>query len=64
MAFGSGGWYRRGALVRAGLTGDMRVLDVAIGNLAAAGFERPRRHLVPGVLAEDTAGARAGGAGA
>ena len=31
MAFGSGGWYRRQALVRAGLRPGMRVLDVAVG---------------------------------
>ena len=31
MAFGSGSWYRRRALVRAGLAPGMRVLDVAIG---------------------------------
>jgi demethylmenaquinone methyltransferase/2-methoxy-6-polyprenyl-1,4-benzoquinol methylase len=31
MAFGSGGWYRRCALGRAGLTAGMRVVDVAIG---------------------------------
>lgn len=31
MAFGSGSWYRRQALKRAGLAGGMRVLDVATG---------------------------------
>ena len=31
MAFGSGAWYRRRALGRAGLTAGMRVLDVAMG---------------------------------
>jgi demethylmenaquinone methyltransferase/2-methoxy-6-polyprenyl-1,4-benzoquinol methylase len=31
MAFGSGSWYRREALARAGLAHGMRVLDVAIG---------------------------------
>jgi len=31
MALGSGSWYRRMALGRAGLTAGMRVLDVAIG---------------------------------
>ena len=31
MALGSGSWYRRQALLRAGLTKGMRVLDVAIG---------------------------------
>src|SRR5881296_97650 len=31
MALGSGSWYRRQALRRAGLTKAMRVLDVAIG---------------------------------
>jgi demethylmenaquinone methyltransferase/2-methoxy-6-polyprenyl-1,4-benzoquinol methylase len=31
MALGSGSWYRRQALVRAGLAQGMRVLDVAIG---------------------------------
>lgn len=31
MAFGSGPWYRRRALVRAGLRSGMRVLDVAMG---------------------------------
>ena len=31
MAFGSGAWYRRRALVRSGLSSGMRVLDVAIG---------------------------------
>jgi demethylmenaquinone methyltransferase/2-methoxy-6-polyprenyl-1,4-benzoquinol methylase len=31
MAFGSGSWYRRQALKRAGLERGMRVLDVAIG---------------------------------
>jgi demethylmenaquinone methyltransferase/2-methoxy-6-polyprenyl-1,4-benzoquinol methylase len=31
MALGSGSWYRRQALRRAGLTAGMRVLDVAIG---------------------------------
>jgi demethylmenaquinone methyltransferase / 2-methoxy-6-polyprenyl-1,4-benzoquinol methylase len=31
MAFGSGPWYRRQALLRAGLAPGMRVLDVAVG---------------------------------
>jgi len=31
MAFGSGSWYRRQALTRAGLASGMRVLDVAVG---------------------------------
>jgi demethylmenaquinone methyltransferase/2-methoxy-6-polyprenyl-1,4-benzoquinol methylase len=31
LALGSGSWYRRQALLRAGLTQGMRVLDVAIG---------------------------------
>jgi demethylmenaquinone methyltransferase/2-methoxy-6-polyprenyl-1,4-benzoquinol methylase len=31
MAFGSGSWYRREALKRAGLVAGMRVLDVAVG---------------------------------
>jgi demethylmenaquinone methyltransferase / 2-methoxy-6-polyprenyl-1,4-benzoquinol methylase len=31
MAFGSGPWYRRRALIRAGLKPGMRVLDVAMG---------------------------------
>src|SRR2546428_14161610 len=31
MALGSGSWYRRQALRRAGLAAGMRVLDVAIG---------------------------------
>ena len=31
MALGSGSWYRRGALERAGLGAGMRVLDVAMG---------------------------------
>ncbi len=31
LAFGSGAWYRRRALVRAGLKPGMRVLDVAMG---------------------------------
>src|SRR5688500_11264303 len=31
MALGSGSWYRRQALIRAGLTSGMRALDVAIG---------------------------------
>ena len=31
MAFGSGPWYRRRALIRAGLEPGMRVLDVAMG---------------------------------
>jgi len=31
MAFGSGPWYRRRALVRSGLAGGMTVLDVAVG---------------------------------
>ena len=31
MAFGSGSWYRRQALLRARLTPGMRVLDVAVG---------------------------------
>ena len=31
MSFGSGSWYRRQALVRAGLQHGMRVLDVAVG---------------------------------
>ena len=31
MAFGTGSWYRRQALQRAGLTAGMRVLDVAVG---------------------------------
>lgn len=31
LAFGSGSWYRRGALRRAGLAPGMRMLDVAVG---------------------------------
>lgn len=31
LAFGTGSWYRRSALTRAGLTRGMRVLDVAVG---------------------------------
>jgi demethylmenaquinone methyltransferase/2-methoxy-6-polyprenyl-1,4-benzoquinol methylase len=31
LAFGTGAWYRRQALLRAGLTPGMRMLDVAIG---------------------------------
>ena len=31
LAFGSGAWYRRQALLRAGLAPGMRVLDVAVG---------------------------------
>jgi demethylmenaquinone methyltransferase/2-methoxy-6-polyprenyl-1,4-benzoquinol methylase len=31
MAFGSGSWYRRGALIRAGLSTGMRVLDIGVG---------------------------------
>lgn len=31
LAFGSGSWYRRQALVRAGLASGMRMLDVAVG---------------------------------
>ena len=31
MSFGSGNWYRRKALLRAGLAKDMQVLDVATG---------------------------------
>src|SRR5687768_10430333 len=31
MSFGSGSWYRRQALLRAGMTRGMRVLDVAVG---------------------------------
>lgn len=31
LAFGSGGWYRRRALARAGLKSGMQVLDVAMG---------------------------------
>jgi demethylmenaquinone methyltransferase/2-methoxy-6-polyprenyl-1,4-benzoquinol methylase len=31
MALGSGAWYRRQALLRAGLSAGMRVLDVAVG---------------------------------
>src|SRR5262245_14649409 len=31
MALGSGRWYRRRALVRAGLAHEMEVLDVAVG---------------------------------
>src|SRR5687768_14251801 len=31
MSFGSGSWYRRQALLRAGLVRGMRVLDVAVG---------------------------------
>ena len=31
LSFGSGSWYRRGALVRAGLAPGMKVLDVAVG---------------------------------
>jgi demethylmenaquinone methyltransferase/2-methoxy-6-polyprenyl-1,4-benzoquinol methylase len=31
LAFGSGGWYRRQALQRAGLAPGMRMLDVAVG---------------------------------
>jgi demethylmenaquinone methyltransferase/2-methoxy-6-polyprenyl-1,4-benzoquinol methylase len=31
VSFGTGAWYRRQALLRAGLTPGMRVLDVAVG---------------------------------
>ncbi|MGH8698651.1 MAG: class I SAM-dependent methyltransferase, partial [Burkholderiales bacterium] len=31
LAFGSGSWYRRQALLRAGLAPGMRMLDVAVG---------------------------------
>ncbi|MDH3321247.1 MAG: class I SAM-dependent methyltransferase [Betaproteobacteria bacterium] len=31
LAFGSGSWYRRQALLRSGLAGGMRMLDVAVG---------------------------------
>lgn len=31
LGFGSGSWYRRGALLRAGLAAGMRMLDVAVG---------------------------------
>lgn len=36
MAFGSGAWYRRNALQRAGLQEGMKVLDVAVGTGAVA----------------------------
>lgn len=36
IAFGSGGWYRRWALGRAGLRPGMRLLDVAVGTGAVA----------------------------
>lgn len=36
MAFGSGAWYRRNALRRAGLQKGMKVLDVAVGTGAVA----------------------------
>jgi len=39
MSLGSGGWYRRMALVRAGLRKGMNVLDVAIGTGPVAGSE-------------------------
>ena len=45
MSLGSGAWYRRFALRRAGLTKGMKVLDVAVGTgavaSAAAGIVRP-----------------------
>src|SRR5579884_2585923 len=31
LSFGTGGWYRRQALLRAGLKRDMRVVDVGVG---------------------------------
>jgi demethylmenaquinone methyltransferase/2-methoxy-6-polyprenyl-1,4-benzoquinol methylase len=31
MAFGTGSWYRRGALIRSGLKTGMRVLDIGVG---------------------------------
>src|SRR3954449_1109943 len=61
MALGSGSWYRRMALGRAGLTAGMRVLDVAIGTGLVAREEvdivgDPARVLgldpSPGMLAE------------
>ncbi len=48
--FGSGDWYRRQALLRAGLTPGMRVLDVAAGTgptaRAAAGIVGDAGHIV------------------
>ena len=42
LAFGSGAWYRRQALLRAGLAPGMRMLDVAVGTgLVALGSDDP-----------------------
>ena len=45
MAFGTGSWYRRRALARAGLTSGMRVLDVGTGTGLTA---REAAHLTGG----------------
>ena len=61
MAFGSGGWYRREALIRAGLAAGARVVDVGIGTglLArqACDLVGEQGHLIgvdpsPGMLAQ------------
>src|SRR5262245_46724666 len=43
LAFGRGSWYRRQALLRAGLTAGMQVLDVAVGTGLVA---REIRHVL------------------
>ena len=50
LALGSGGWYRRRALVQAGLRSGMRLLDVAVGTGAVA---REARRITPEVIGLD-----------
>ncbi|HZH45535.1 MAG TPA: class I SAM-dependent methyltransferase [Roseococcus sp.] len=50
LALGSGGWYRRRALVQAGLRPGMRLLDVAVGTGAVA---REARKITPDVIGLD-----------
>jgi demethylmenaquinone methyltransferase/2-methoxy-6-polyprenyl-1,4-benzoquinol methylase len=53
LAFGSGSWYRRKALLRAGLAPGMRMLDVAVGTGLVAREATPIVGAAGGVIGVD-----------